>query len=311
MLTVARTVTVPAAVAGLLLTACSGGKPAPAAHAPAGTNPIAVAPDGAARDSAEPHSAEPHSAGPTSAGSGMGAVGMDAAAPVGMAAPVRAGLPVAAGPLVAAAAADAHTIAVRGVGKASGTPDTLTVVIGVSTQDSSAKAALEANNSKAAALIALLRRNGVDDKDIQTRQLSINPTYDQGKSGKISGYQVDNAVQVRLRSIAGAGSLLDAAAGAVGNAIRVQQVAFSVGDDSAVRAQARADAVNQAKVQAAQIAKAAGVTLGRIRSITEAGDAGYPVSYDMSAAAGAASAVPLQPGQQELAVAVDLVYDIG
>ena len=315
MITVARTA-VPAALAGLLLTACGGGKSGPTtlATGSAGGNPIAVAPTVA------PNRAEPMKPGtnwlgtstavPNSAGSPMGAVaGMDSVASGGMAASLRAAMPVAAAPSVAAAPADAHTIAVRGVGKASGTPDTLTVVIGVSTQDASAKAALEANNAKAAALIALLRKNGVDPKDLQTRQLSINPTYND-KSATISGYQVDNVVQVRLHDIAGAGTLLDAAAGAVGNAVRVQQIGFSVGDDSAVRAQARAQAVNQAKAQAAEIAKAAGVTLGRIRSITEVGDAGYPVSYDMSPAAGAASSVPLQPGQQELTVAVDLVYEM-
>jgi uncharacterized protein YggE len=76
-------------------------------------------------------------------------------------------------------------------------------------------------------------------------------------------------------------------------------------------AQARSQAVNQAKAQAAQLAKAAGVTLGRIRSITELADPGYPISYDMRAAAGASeSSVPLQAGQQELTISVDIVYDI-
>jgi hypothetical protein len=91
----------------------------------------------------------------------------------------------------------------------------------------------------------------------------------------------------------------------------VRQIAFSVGDDSALRAQARSQAVNQAKAQAAQIAKAAGVTLGSIRSITELVDVGYPIGYDMRAASGSSeSSVPLQAGQQELTISVDIVYDI-
>jgi uncharacterized protein YggE len=284
MLTVART-TVPIAVAGLLLTACGGGgKAGPAAlgTAPVGTSSIgAPAPDRAG--------------GPT------GAAGIDVA-------PMGAGMSTAA---TAAVSVGTHTISTRGVGKVSGTPDTLTIVIGVSTQDSSAKAALDANNSKAAALIDLLRRNGVADKDLQTQQLSINPTYN-NKSGTISGYQVDDVVQARLHSIARAGQLLDAAAGVAGNAVRVQQIGFSVGDDSALRAQARSQAVNQAQAQAAQIAKAAGVTLGRIRSITELADNGYPFDYGMRAPAAGSSAspVPLQAGQQELTVSVDIVYDI-
>ncbi|MEO6503374.1 MAG: SIMPL domain-containing protein [Jatrophihabitantaceae bacterium] len=215
----------------------------------------------------------------------------------------------AATPVSTTATLDAHTITTRGVGRASGTPDTFTIMIGVSTQGSSAKAALEANNAKSTALLNLLRANGIAAKDLQTRQLSINPTYND-KSATISGYQVDNMVQATSRNIAGAGALIDAAAGVVGNAVRVQQISFSVGEDSALRAQARARAVEQAKAQADQLAKAAGVTLGRIRSIIELTDAGYPISYDMRSAAGAAESAPLQPGQQELSVSVDLVYDI-
>jgi uncharacterized protein YggE len=283
MLTVARTA-VPIAAAGLLLTACGGGKAGPGSltTAPAGANPIAA---------------------PAGSGAPMGAAGIAAAAPM------KGGTSAAAP--TAAVSMDAHTIATRGVGKVSGTPDTLTIMIGVSTHDSNAKAALDANNSKAAALIDLLRKNGVAAKDLQTTELSINPTYDD-KSATITGYQVDNVVQATLHDITRAGHLLDAAAGIAGNAVRVQQIAFSVGDDSALRAQARAEAVTQAKAQAAQLASAAGVALGRVRSITEQVDAGYPTSYDMRApAAGSAASVPLQPGQQDLTISVDIVYDIG
>jgi uncharacterized protein len=281
MLAVARTA-VPLAAAGLLLTACGGGtRPISLATAPAGATPIGVAP-----------------AGPDAP---MGPVGIDAT------------IPVKGGPAATPAAASmgAHTIATRGVGKVNGTPDTLTIMIGVSTHDANAKAALDANNSKAAALIDLLRRNGVAAKDLQTSQLSINPTYDD-KSSTITGYQVDDVLQATLRDLSRAGQLLDAAAGSAGNAVRVQQLAFSVGDDSALRAQARAQAVTRAKAQAAQLAAAAGVTLGRIRSITEKVDAGSPVNHDMQAAATAASAssVPLQAGQQELTISVDVVYDL-
>ncbi|HEX8078615.1 MAG TPA: SIMPL domain-containing protein [Jatrophihabitans sp.] len=214
----------------------------------------------------------------------------------------------AAAPVSTPATLDGHTITTRGVGRASGTPDTLTIMIGVSTQASSAKAALDSNNAKSNALLNLLRSSGVAAKDLQTRQLNIHPTY--SDKATITGYQVDNMVQATTRDIAGAGALIDAAARAVGNAVRVQQISFSVGDDSALRAQARARAVEQAKAQAAELAKAAGVSLGRIRSLTELMDPGHSISYDMRSAAGAAESVPLQAGQLELIVSVDLVYDI-
>jgi hypothetical protein len=305
MLTVARTA-VPLAVAGLLLTACGGGKADPGSlpKGPIDANPIGAAPNSAGTSRGEMPMAGTSMGGTAMSGAPMAGAGSDAAAPVSVAVPMRPTMP-----MTVAAPVDAHTITTRGVGKVSGTPDTLTVMIGVSTQDPSAKAALAANNSRANALIELLRSKGVADKDLQTRQLTINPTYND-KSGTITGYQVDNTVQATLHSIASAGALLDAAAGVVGNAVRVHQIGFSIGDDSALRAQARSDAVSQAKAQAAQIAKAAGVTLGRIRSITEVLDGGSPITYDMRSAVGAADSVPLQPGQQELTVSVDIVYDM-
>jgi uncharacterized protein len=207
------------------------------------------------------------------------------------------------------------SIAARGVGLVKGTPDTLRVVLGVETQAPSAKDALAANNDKANALIDTLKQKGVAAKDIQTSQLSINPIYDnQGR--RITGYQVDNQVTATLRDLAGAGALIDAAAAAVGDAVRVQSVGFSIDDDSALKAEARTQAVHLAQLQAEQMAKAAGVKLGAIRLITEV-PAGGPTPvynrYDSIAKGGAvpsAAPAPVEPGQQELSLTVDVVWDI-
>jgi signal transduction histidine kinase len=100
-------------------------------------------------------------------------------------------------------------------------------MIGVSTQASSAKAALEANNAKSTALLNLLKANGIAAKDLQTRQLSINPTYND-KSATISGYQVDNMVQATSRNIA---LYLQHAPGVVrinGDPVQLQQVILNL-----------------------------------------------------------------------------------
>jgi len=294
--TVLARTAVPVAVAGLLLTGCGGDKP----HTTIGARQIApqIAPNVAASSVG----------GSSVGGSGVALDALPSGMAAGIAAPVNAVTPLAAIPT---AAVDGHTLSTRGVGRASGTPDTLTVQIGVSTQASSARSALDANNSRANALLELLRRNGVANKDLRTSQLSINPIYND-KSTAITGYQVDNTVQATLHDLGKAGSLLDAAVGTVGDAVRIQQIAFSIGDDTALRAQARAQAVAQARAQAGQLAQAAGVSLGAIRSLTEQVDAGSPITYDLGKAAAGASAasVPMQAGQQEITVAVDLVYDI-
>jgi uncharacterized protein len=204
------------------------------------------------------------------------------------------------------------SIAARGVGLVKGTPDTLRVVLGVETRSASAKDALAANNEKANALVDTLKGKGVEAKDIQTSQLSIHPTYDD-KGQRITGYQVNNTVTATLHDIAGAGALIDAAAGAVGDAVRVQSIGFSIDDDSALKAEARTQAVHLAQLQAEQMAKAAGVKLGAIRFISEVPASGTMPYYERLAgapAADAAKSAPILPGTQELSVTVDVVWDI-
>lgn len=225
------------------------------------------------------------------------------------AAPLAAALVLTgcAGPPAPAAPAPQPGITARGLGVVGGAPDLVTVVLGVQSRDPSARAALDANNAGAAAVTERLTASGVAAADLRTSGLSINPTY--GPTGRISGYEVTNQVTATLRDIGAAGGLIDAAAAAAGDSIRVDRLGFSIDDDSALRARARADAVRLAQAQATQLAEAAGVGLGPILSITEvAQDAPPPLQRDFAQAD--AASVPLQPGTQELSVTVEIVYAI-
>jgi uncharacterized protein YggE len=206
-----------------------------------------------------------------------------------------------------------RTISANALGKATGTPDLLTITIGVQTQASRAAAALADNNSRATAVIANLKAGGVADKDVQTSQLAISPTYGGGPNPTITGYQVSDLVTAKLRNLSGAGTLIDDAASAAGDAARVDGISFSIADDSALLASARADAVRQAVARVKTMADAAGVTLGDIRSITDQ-SAQQPVLSNQFAAGSASSEgaapVPIQPGTEDLTVDVTVVYDI-
>jgi uncharacterized protein YggE len=199
-------------------------------------------------------------------------------------------------------------ITTRGVGTVAGTPDTLTVVLGVQTRAASAADALSDNNARTTGLLDVLRGRGVAANDLRTSGLQILPTFE--NDGRISGYEVTNEVTATLRDVAGAGSLIDAAAQAAGDAVRVQQISFGIDDDAEPRARARADAVRQAVTQARQLADAAEVGLGPILSITEvtAGQPPVPVTRDSAAAAQAS--VPLEPGTQDVSVTVEVVHAV-
>jgi uncharacterized protein YggE len=198
-------------------------------------------------------------------------------------------------------------ITARATGTVVAAPDTATVVLGVETRDRSATAALGANSDRAGAVIGVLQGAGVAPADIRTSRLTVYPTT-APETGRITGYEVSNQVTATLHDIAAAGALIDQAAAAAGDAIRVQTIQFSIADESAARAEARADAVRRALTQARQLADAAGVGLGPVRSIVEvAGEP--PVAYKAEADR-AVQAVPLQPGTQELSVTVEVVHDI-
>jgi hypothetical protein len=200
-------------------------------------------------------------------------------------------------------------IVAHGEGKVTGNPDTVTLVLGVQTQGPSARAALDANNARASAVISVLKGKGVRPEDLRTSQLSVNPSYG-GPTNRITGYEVSNLVTATVRDIGGAGGIIDAAADAAGDAVRVQQLSFSIADDSELRAQARTAAVRQAQEKAKQMADAAGVSLGSLVSITE-GTASPPPGPYAQMSPRSAPAVPIEPGSQELSVTVDVVYAVG
>jgi len=202
------------------------------------------------------------------------------------------------------------TIDVAGHGEVEGTPDVMTVTMGVQTADPSAQAALARNNERATALISALKAHGVAKDDIQTVDLNVSPTFDD--HFHVTGYSASNTVTAKLRDLARAGSVIDAAALTAGEDVRLQGVSFSIDNTSALVAKARADAVKDAIAQAKQLASAAGVTLGPIRTIDDTGtNVPSPVSFGIGNSASSAAAVPVEPGSQQLSVDVTVVFDIG
>jgi len=201
-------------------------------------------------------------------------------------------------------------ITARGVGEVTGTPDKLTIDLAVATRAPNAQTALDDNAQRSGALRDQLRSKGVADADVRTSRFGIDPTFD--NNSRISGYEVTNQLTVTIHDVNAAGGIIDAAAAAAGDAVRVQSLGFAIDDDSKLLAEARTAAVKKAQEQAKQLADAAGVSLGSIRTITEtsSGNRPPPVPY-ASGAADAERASQVSPGTQQLSVSVEIVYNIG
>jgi len=211
----------------------------------------------------------------------------------------------------AAPGAPIRTITVSGDGTASGRPDTATVQLGVQVRAAKATAALEAANGKAQQLLDTLKISGVKPDDITTTNVSLYAqTANDGHT--VTGYEAGNTVMAKIRDVGRAGVIIDAAAASVGDDISLQGVSFSIDDTGAMRAAARREAVAAAKAQAEQLASASGRHVGSIISLSEGTTAPPPLAYAAGTvpAADAGSRVPLEPGQQQLDVAVTVVYEL-
>jgi len=208
-----------------------------------------------------------------------------------------------------------RTLNVTGKGKATLIPEIAYVSIGVHTEDENASQAVSANNQQSQKVADALKAFEIDPADVQTSNFSIYPQQQYDNEGKFQGikYVVDNTVFVTLRDIDQLGDLLDAAVRAGANSIN--SVQFDVEDREAALSEARAAAVDDAKKQAQELAKAAGVTLGQVQNINSYGG-GTPIPlYDYKGgfgggAAVAESSVPVSPGQMVLTVEVNMVYEI-
>jgi uncharacterized protein YggE len=208
------------------------------------------------------------------------------------------------------AATAGATITVTATGNASGAPDTVTLQIGVSTTGATAAGTLDHANSEMATLQAVFLHH-VGRPKLQTSNLSLNPTYD--SSGSINGYSASEELTVTMHDIALAGQLVDAAAHAVGNDAHLDGVSFSISNTSSLMAAARAQAMQNAHLEASELAAGAGLSLGPIKTVTDQEQPPPPVYYPRfadSAALAGAGAVPLQGGTQQESVQVQVVYQL-
>lgn len=204
-----------------------------------------------------------------------------------------------------------QTITTQGTGRAAGKPDVATVTLGVETTAPEAQPALADNAERMAKVVAELKKAGIDEKDMQTSQLSIYPRYD-NEGRRIDSYVVNNSLTVTVRDLKQAGPLIDAAASVAGDAVRVNSVGFSIDDPTELTENARTAAVKRARAQADQLAQAAGVEVGKVVSITEQSFAPAPLAYtgDLAVSKSAAAGTEVQAGSQEVSVTVQVVYEL-
>lgn len=227
-----------------------------------------------------------------------------------MAHDISQGPAIAAGSTLLTISADGHSAR---------TPDLALFSAGVTTQGKTAGEALTANSVDMNKVIAALKKAGIADKDIQTSNLSINAIYGQPtfnptgqvvQEARIIGYQANNQVSIKQRDLKSFGKVLDALVAAGAN--QVNGPNFTMNDPDAALDEARIEAMKKARSRAELYAKASGLRVARIVSISEAGgwSPPMPVIYAKAEMARDAAPTPVSPGQVESQVSVTVLFEL-
>ncbi len=213
--------------------------------------------------------------------------------------------------LPAAAMAEAQAqITVTGEATVQATPDMATISLGVTTDGETAADAMAANTKALQAVIERLKAAGIEERDLQTSNLSLNPNwvgYDGSSTPRIAGYVASNMLNVRVRALDGLGSVLDASIADGANTLN--GITFELAAPRPAQDEARKAAVADAASRAALLAEAAGAKLGAILSITETPAYSNPTPmFRADAAAGAP--VPVATGQIGMTASVTVSYEL-
>lgn len=225
--------------------------------------------------------------------------------------------PVSSGPVVAAGNA---LLTVSAEGRSTRTPDLAVFSAGVTTQGKTAGAALTENAARMNAVIAALKNQGIADRDIQTSNLSVNPVYGEAKrlpDGSVTqepiiiAYQATNQVSVRQRKIDQFGKVIDTLVAAGAN--QVNGPSFQLEEQDSALDEARISAMKKVRARADLYAKAAGLHVVRILTISESGGWSPQPQVMFARAemkmAGAAPS-PVAAGELQLNATVTVTYEL-
>ena len=177
-------------------------------------------------------------------------------------------LALCAGP--ALAEGEGTKLSVSGNGTVLVESDLAIVTVGVREASADVLVAQATVNEKIAAIKQALLDAGVQETEINTDSINIYANYDYSDNTEvIVGYTANNSLSVRTTDMDNVGSLIDAAFAAGANTL--DNVQFTVQDDSEAREQALTKAVEDARRKADVLAAAAGMQVTAIESIAESG----------------------------------------
>ena len=202
---------------------------------------------------------------------------------------------------------------VTATGEVTRVPDVAIISAGVVSRAATATAALQDSANRMSQVLAALKRAGVEERDIQTSSVNLNPEYryPENQSPQLTGYSANNQLTIRFRDIRNSGKILDALVAVGANQINGPNL--TVDKPEAALDEARANAVAIGRARAEQYARSLGLHVIRVVSVSESG--GYavppaPPPVPMMMARGERDSTSIQPGEQKLQVNLAMTFEL-
>lgn len=204
-----------------------------------------------------------------------------------------------------------RTVTVSASATVQAAPDAASITSGVVSDAETARAALDANSKSMSNLIDGLKAAGIDEKDIQTSNFSIQPRYEnvkQNEPPQLVGYRVQNSVNVVVRDLASLGETLDLMVSLGAN--QVHDMNFIVSNAETLKDEARKAAIANALRRSELYAAAAGADVGDVVRISEETEAFEGAPRPMFRGATMAASVPVATGQETLEARVTVTWEL-
>jgi len=202
---------------------------------------------------------------------------------------------------------------ISATGESTRIPDVAIISAGVVTRAPTAAAAIQQNSTRMDRVLAALKKAGVEDRDIQTSSISLNPEYryQENKAPELVAYSASNQVSIRFRDIGTSGKILDALVAEGAN--QINGPTLTIDKPETALDEARVNAVANGRARAELYARALGKRVVRLVSVSEGGGNYYPPPpMPMAERAMAVSAADskIVAGEQKLQVTVSMVFEL-
>ena len=202
---------------------------------------------------------------------------------------------------------------VSATGEVTRVPDIAIISTGVVTRAASATAAIQQNATRMERVRAALKRAGIEDRDIQTSSINLNPeyVYAERQPPRLTGYTASNQVSVRFRDIRKTGEILDVLVAEGAN--QINGPSLTIDKPEQALDEARLKAVANGRARAELYARALGMRVTRLLSVSESGGYAAPPPMPMYARAEMAAAdasTKIDPGEQKVQVSVAMSFEL-